>query len=115
MQPLLDIVERLLISDIVDNNDTMCTTVVRGCNGTETFLASGIPDLQLDGLAVKLNGADLEIDTNGGDVRLSVGVVSKTKEKTGLSYTRITNKEKLEKIIAKWRGKEKCNIRFWLY
>jgi hypothetical protein len=32
-------------------------------------------DLQLDGLAVQLNGADLEVHADGGDVRLRVGVV----------------------------------------
>jgi hypothetical protein len=30
-------------------------------------LASGIPDLQLDALSIKLNGPDLEVDTDSGD------------------------------------------------
>lgn len=32
-----------LISNIVDNNDTMGTSVVRRCNGTEPLLSSSIP------------------------------------------------------------------------
>jgi hypothetical protein len=36
----------------------MGTTVVRRCDRAETFLASGIPNLKLDGLSVKFNGAD---------------------------------------------------------
>lgn len=32
-------------------------------------------NLQFDGLAIQLNGADLKVHTNGADVALSVGVV----------------------------------------
>ena len=58
MQPLFHIVERLLVSDVVNDNDSMGTTVIRRSNGTETLLSGSIPDLQLDSLAVKFNGAD---------------------------------------------------------
>lgn len=58
MQPLFHIVERLLVSDVVDDNDSMGTTVIRRSNGTEALLSGSIPDLQLDSLAVKFNCAD---------------------------------------------------------
>ena len=43
LHPLLDVVERILICHIVDNNDTMGASVVRRGDSTETFLASCIP------------------------------------------------------------------------
>lgn len=46
MEPLLDIVEGVLVGDIVDDDDTVGTTVVGGGDGTETLLTGGIP---LDG------------------------------------------------------------------
>jgi hypothetical protein len=52
MQPLFYIVERFLVSDVVNNNNTMRTAIVRRRNGAETFLSRCIPNLKFDGLAV---------------------------------------------------------------
>jgi hypothetical protein len=43
LQPLLHVVERVHIGDIVDDADTVGAAVVRGCDGSETLLAGGIP------------------------------------------------------------------------
>lgn len=43
LQPLLDVVEGILIGDIVDDNDTMCSSIVRRCDGAETLLAGRVP------------------------------------------------------------------------
>lgn len=102
LEPLLDVVERLLLSSIVDNNDSVCATVVRRGNGAESLLASCIPlclvssvtyarrlyvvsftyDLELDGLAVKFNSSNLEIDADRRNVGLSVGILCKSKQQT---------------------------------
>ena len=58
MQPLLYIVEGLIVCNIVNNNDTVGTTVIRRGDCAETFLPSGIPNLKLDSLAIELNGTD---------------------------------------------------------
>jgi hypothetical protein len=58
MQPLLYIVERLIVSDVVNNDDTVSTTVIGRCDCTEAFLSSGVPNLELDSFSVKLNGTD---------------------------------------------------------
>ena len=44
----------------------------------------GTYNLELHGLALKLNGPNLEVDTNSTDVALGVGVVRKPEEQTGL-------------------------------
>jgi hypothetical protein len=37
--------------------------------------------LEFDGLSVELDGSDLEVDTDGRDVALRVGVVGESKQK----------------------------------
>lgn len=48
-------------------------------------------NLKLDGLSFQLDGADLEINANGRDVALRVGVIGKTQEQAGLSHARVSN------------------------
>jgi len=40
-----------------------------------------------------------EVYTDGGNVAFRVGIVGETKEQTGLSNTRVSDEEKLEKVI----------------
>jgi hypothetical protein len=65
VEPLLDIVERFLVGDIVDNNNSMGATVIRRSDGAETFLSCGIPNLKLDGLSVQFDGTDFLQYTHG--------------------------------------------------
>jgi hypothetical protein len=60
-------VEAPLIGDIVDEQDAHGAAVVGSGDGAETLLAGGVPDLQLDALAVELDGPYLEVDADGGD------------------------------------------------
>lgn len=57
-------------------------------------------DLKLDGLAIELDGANLEVDADGGDVGLGVGVVGKSEEKARLSDTGVTDEEELEEVVV---------------
>lgn len=43
LEPLLDVVEGFLLGGVVDNNDTVGTTVVRRGDGAETLLSSCVP------------------------------------------------------------------------
>jgi hypothetical protein len=43
LQPLLNVAESFLVCDIVDNDDTVSTSVVGGSDGSETLLTSSIP------------------------------------------------------------------------
>ena len=43
LQPLLDVVERLLIGDIVDDNDAVRAAIVRRCDRAESLLAGRVP------------------------------------------------------------------------
>lgn len=50
--------EGLTVSNIISNDDTVRSLVVRGGDRLESLLASGVPDLQLDGLAFYFDGPD---------------------------------------------------------
>ena len=43
LEPLLDVVERVHVGDIVDDTDPVGATVVGGGDGAEALLAGGIP------------------------------------------------------------------------
>eukprot|EP00295_Goniomonas_pacifica_P035461 CAMPEP_0175952210 /NCGR_PEP_ID=MMETSP0108-20121206/30620_1 /TAXON_ID=195067 ORGANISM="Goniomonas pacifica, Strain CCMP1869" /NCGR_SAMPLE_ID=MMETSP0108 /ASSEMBLY_ACC=CAM_ASM_000204 /LENGTH=234 /DNA_ID=CAMNT_0017278537 /DNA_START=113 /DNA_END=818 /DNA_ORIENTATION=- len=100
VHPLLDIVERLLIRHVVNNNDAVCPAVVAGSDGTEALLASSVPNLELDRLAIELKSTNLEVNTDGGDVALRVGIVREPEQQTTLADTRVADEEEFEKIIA---------------
>ena len=53
--------------DIVDDDCAVGVAIVHWRKRFVSLLACGIPYLQLHALAVELNGADLEVDADGGD------------------------------------------------
>lgn len=60
-------VERPLVGNIVHEQNAHGTTVVCRGNCPEALLPGGIPDLELDTLAVELDRPNLEVDSDGGD------------------------------------------------
>jgi len=63
-------------------------------------LASSIPDLKLDGSVVEIKGSDFEIDTDSGKEAFIEDVVGESEQETGLTDSRVTDKEKLEEVIV---------------
>ena len=66
LEPSGDVLVRLVLADVVDQQGADGTTVVGRSDGTVTLLTGGIPDLGLDGLCVDLDAARSEFDTDGG-------------------------------------------------
>jgi len=64
LQPLLHVCEGVIISYVIDNDNTMSASVVRRGDGTESFLTGSIPNLEFHGLALEFNGSNLEVDAN---------------------------------------------------
>ena len=70
--------------------------VVAGRDRLEALLAGGVPDLQLDLLAVRvLDGAHLEIYPNGRDVRRAEGVVGEPLHERGFADAAVADDEEL--------------------
>lgn len=66
-QPVFNVLEGLAVGDVVNQDDSVGTLVVGGGNGFESLLSSGVPDLEFDGAAVQVEGANLEVDSDGGE------------------------------------------------
>ena len=125
VKPGLHIVEGILISNVINDDNSMSTTVVAGSDSSESLLTSSIPldisqpprtKLQSEASQSFHQGQQCgsstpsytigelyEIDTNGGNVAIRILVISETQQQTGLTDTRISNEEKLEKIVATHR------------
>ena len=125
MKPGLHIVEGILISNVINDDNSMSTTVVAGSDGSESLLTSSIPLDVSQPPRTKIQseasqsfhqgqrcgsstpsyiiGDHYEIDTNGGNIAIRILVISETQQQTGLTDTRISNEEKLEKIVATHR------------
>lgn len=56
--------------------------------------------MKLDGLALKLNSADLEINADRRDVALGIGIVGETEEQAGLADTGVADEEQLEEVVV---------------
>jgi len=52
VEPLFYVVEGLVVSDVVNDDDSVCAAVVGGCDCAESLLSGCVPDLEFDGLSV---------------------------------------------------------------
>ena len=56
-------------------------------DGSESFLPSGIPDLQFNTLSIQLNSSDFKVDSNSGDKRGSKRIIRESQQKTRFSHS----------------------------
>ena len=89
-------VEAPFICNVVDQQNAHSASVVGRGDGPEALLAGGIPYLQLHTLAVELNGADLEVDADGGDERGRKRVFAEAQQTTRLAYARVAYEEEFD-------------------
>mmetsp|Transcript_109832 Transcript_109832/g.289731 ORF Transcript_109832/g.289731 Transcript_109832/m.289731 type:complete len:255 (-) Transcript_109832:78-842(-) len=100
LHPMLHVLERLLIGDVVDDDDAMGAAVITAGDGAESLLAGGVPDLQLHRLAVEVQGADLEIHADGADVALGVRVIRKPQQQARLPHAGVADEQQLEQVVV---------------
>mmetsp|Transcript_24079 Transcript_24079/g.75448 ORF Transcript_24079/g.75448 Transcript_24079/m.75448 type:complete len:263 (+) Transcript_24079:560-1348(+) len=99
VEPLLDVVEALLVRHIIHHNNAVSPAVVAAGDCAEALLPGSIPNLQLDHLALELHGANFKVDADGGDVALCVGIIRETQQEARLSDAAVTDQQELEEII----------------
>ena len=73
-------VERPFVCNIIHQQYSHGASVVCRGDCAESFLASRVPYLQLDPLAVQLNGPDLEVDAYRCDEGGCEGVLAEPKQ-----------------------------------
>jgi hypothetical protein len=57
-QPLLHVVEWYFVCYIVNNDNSVCSSVVAACDGSEALLSCCIPNLQLNSLSIDIECSD---------------------------------------------------------
>jgi len=85
-----------LIGNIVDQQNPHCSPVIRRRDRAEPLLPRRIPYLQLDALAVELDGADLEVDANRRDEGRCERVFAKAQQAARFAYARVADEEELD-------------------
>ena len=119
--PGLNVAEALTVGDVVDHNDAVGALVVAGGDGLEAFLASSVPNLQLDRLAIHFNRTNLEVHSDGGHKVIREDIVlnyqsenqpimpsrqmghltySKAQQQGGFSDSGVSNEKDLEEVVA---------------
>lgn len=68
-EPGLYVREGVLVGHVVHDDDPVRPAVVGRGDGPETLLPCGVPDLELDRLALQLERADLDWEKKGGGKR----------------------------------------------
>lgn len=91
LQPHADIGKGLGVSDVIDDNYAMGTTIVGGGDGAKALLPSCVPDLQLDRFTLQVDCADFKVDSDGANEALRVCIVREPEQQTALSHARVTN------------------------
>lgn len=71
-------------------------------------------DLELYGLALELNGPDLEVDANGGDVALGIGIIGKTEQQARLETSSIERREHANPEVSA-AGRDECPRSDWTH
>lgn len=84
-------VETPLIRHIVYQQYAHGAAIVCRGDGAEALLTRRVPYLQLHTFAVQLDGADLEVDANGGDEGRGEGVFAEAQQAARLADARIAD------------------------
>lgn len=94
------VVEALLVSHIEDQEDGLAAPVVGAGDGAEPLLARGVPDLELDVLAIDDGGLEAEVDSDGGQVMLLELVLGEADEDGGFAHARVADYDSLVEMVV---------------
>lgn len=103
LHPVSNVQKGVLVSDVVDQEDPICTAVIGRSYRAKAFLTCRVPDLKLDPFTVQVNGLDLEVDSNRSNESRREGIVRKSEQQAGFSDTGIANHQQLDQYIVSLR------------
>lgn len=78
IKPDLYVVKTLLVGNVINNNDSVSTSIKCRSYSSKPFLSSSIPQLQLDYFPIELYSVDFEIDPNSCIIAFMVCIVDKS-------------------------------------
>lgn len=86
-------VETPLVCHVIYQQYSHRSSVICSGDCAESFLAGGIPYLQLHSLAIQFDSSYLEVDADGGDEGRGEGVFAKPQQAAGLAYAAVAYEE----------------------
>jgi hypothetical protein len=98
--PVTNRLERTTVRDVVHQKDALRSSEIRGCDRSETFLASSIPNLKLNLCSINVNVLDLEVNSNGGDESGTKRIVGVTEQEASLTNAGVTDHQQLDLNIV---------------
>lgn len=116
LQPSCDILVRLVLADIVDQQSSHGSPIVGRCNSTISLLTGSIPNLCLDGLRIYLDRPSRELYTDGR-LGIEVELIScESTQQIGFTNTRVSDqndcrKWKLAGVTERYRRREQATKR----
>ena len=96
--PVADIGERLLICDIVHEENAHGAAIVGGGDGAKPLRAGSVPDLQFAALVIDFDSADLEVDANGVNPG-RVSVVREAEQQVALARALVSYNQQLDEVV----------------
>ena len=88
--------EGVPVGHIIHHYYGVSSAIVGASNGAIPFLPGRVPYLQLTRLLLNLHSAETKVYTDGADVAIREGVVSKTEENTRFPNTCVSNQNELQ-------------------
>ncbi len=76
------------------------TFIISVYDGSKSFLAGSVPDLQFDDFVIDFHDFELEINSDGGYESVKESVVSEANHKTGLSDGTVSGHDTFELIVV---------------
>jgi hypothetical protein len=101
--PIADVVERVLVGHVVDEQNAHGSSVVGCGNRAESLLSGRIPYLKLHLCIATHDRLDLEVNTDSCDEGGGEGVVRVSKQQTGLAHARVSDQQQLDQVVV-FRG-----------
>mmetsp|Transcript_55868 Transcript_55868/g.120833 ORF Transcript_55868/g.120833 Transcript_55868/m.120833 type:complete len:207 (+) Transcript_55868:91-711(+) len=98
--PILDMVEAVLIRDVVRDHYAHRCPVVRWCDGPETLLPSRVPDLELQLPAIALHLLPLEVDADGEDEIRIEPALAEAHEEGGFADCGVSQQQQLDEMVV---------------
>jgi hypothetical protein len=94
------ILKGLFISDVEDNHECVCAPVVWARDGSEALMASRIPNLELDLIAIERKRLEPEVNADGRQEDLAELIICVSHYYRWLSDARVAHQDNLEEIVV---------------
>ena len=96
--PVADIGERLLVCDIVHEENAHGAAVVGGGDAAKPLRAGSVPDLQFAALVIDFDSADLEVDADGVNIG-RISVVREAEQQVALARALVSYYQQLDEVV----------------